>query len=89
MPQTCKELKKPSDRLKNPWSSGITKGQSTKATITIQSIGFENYSVTLDKLPSKVAKLDILQAKLAWIKLNDIDEDSIELPFHRITPCKD
>lgn len=59
-----------------------------KAKIEIHSQGYDDYSVVLDKLPSAVTKTEILQAKVAWCKLNDVDEDTIELPFHRITKIK-
>ena len=55
-----------------------------KAKIEITSIGYETYTVAIDKLPSQITKLDLLKAKIEWCKLNDIEKDSVELPFHRI-----
>lgn len=57
-----------------------------KFKIEIQSLGYENHALIVER-PSRgaVTKTDVLQAKIEWCALNDVDEDTIELPFHRIT----
>ena len=57
-----------------------------KFKIEVHGHGYEDTAFVVDK-PSKnrITKTEILQAKVDWCDKNDIDVDSVELPFTRIT----
>lgn len=57
-----------------------------KYKIEVHSLGYDDHAKIVDR-PSlnRITKTDILEAKVEWCDANDIDLDSLEMPFTQIT----
>lgn len=58
-----------------------------KYKIEVHSLGYEDTSLIVDASSLRQAKQSERQAKIQWFDHNaiDLDDDTIELPFTRVT----
>lgn len=53
--------------------------------IEVHAIGYEDYTKLVQAETLAQAKRQELYAKAEWCKANDVDEDTVEMPFTRTT----